>query len=235
MKILENSRQIPKGKEQYLSNLKYCDYLYSYLQVISKWSGKPGDLRYVPKKDCSFVAMAEALGVTRQTVSKKFKSMVEGQPDSIALIRKQKDKYILLPIQKNLAMLVPYGTLQVLTSTVTENVISIYVYLLNRYLANYQQRFRYTVDQLKSVIGISTKTRSNNYIISSILLLLEKLGLLKKQTYKDENQTYSFIEWMTNQIDDLPDQLKNQFGKNYDDLLKKCTQVNYVKNLDNVC
>jgi hypothetical protein len=33
-------------------------------------------------------------------------------------------------------MLVPYGTLQVLTATVTENVISIYVYLLNRYLGS---------------------------------------------------------------------------------------------------
>lgn len=77
-------------------------------------------------------------------------------------------------------MLVPYGTLQVLTSTVTENVISIYVYLLNRYIASYEQPFRYTINELKTTIGLSVNTRSNNYIISSILLLLEKLGLLKK-------------------------------------------------------
>lgn len=54
----ENSRQIPKDEKQYLSNLAYCDYLYSYLQTISKWSGKVGDLRYIPKKDCTFVAIA---------------------------------------------------------------------------------------------------------------------------------------------------------------------------------
>lgn len=221
MKILENSRQIPSDQKAYLSNLSYCDYLYAYLQRISKWSGKKNQPRYVLKKDCSFVAMAEALGVHRQTISKKFKAMLEGQPDSVALIRKQKDRYVLLPIETKLAFLVPYGTLQVLVSTVTQNVISIYVYLLNRYLAGYEQSFRYTIDELKRVIGISVNTRSNNYIISSILLLLEKLGLLKKQKKIINDQTYSFITWMTNEIDDLPQQLRDQYGKRYDDLLKK--------------
>lgn len=95
-------------------------------------------------------------------------------------------------------MLVPYGTLQVLTSTVKENVISIYVYLLNRYIASKEQKFRYTIDELKSVIGISTDTRSNNYIINSILLLLSKLGLLKSDSYKKGNETFSYVLWMTN-------------------------------------
>lgn len=221
MRILENSRQIPKDSQKYLSNLSYCDYLYSYLQKISHWSGKKDQPRYVWKKDCSFVAMAEALGVHRQTISKKFKSMLEGQPDSVALIRKQKDRYILLPIQKSLAMLVPYGTLQVLVSTVTQNVISIYVYLLNKYFANVEQPFRYTVDQLKKVIGISTKTRSNNYIIASILLLLQRLGLLKKQKKIVDDQTISMITWMTNEIDDLPDQLREEYGQRYDFLLNQ--------------
>lgn len=124
--------------------------------------------------------------------------MLEGEPDSVALIRKEKDRYVLLPIEKNLAMLVPYGTLQVLTSTVKENVISIYVYLLNRYIASKEQKFRYTIDELKSVIGISTDTRSNNYIINSILLLLSKLGLLKNETHRNGNETFSCVLWMTN-------------------------------------
>lgn len=49
MKISNNSRQIPRDKE-YLADINYCDYLYSYLQVISKWNGKPDSLRYIPKK-----------------------------------------------------------------------------------------------------------------------------------------------------------------------------------------
>lgn len=146
--------------------------------------------------------------------------MLEGQPGSIALIRKQKDRYVLLPLETNLAMLVPYGTLQVLTSTVTQNVISIYVYLLNRYLREKEKEFRYTIDELKSVIGISTNTRSNNYIISSILLLLNKLGLLKYQKKIKDNQTYSYVTWMTNKIDGLPDELKEEHGQNFDRLSK---------------
>lgn len=213
MKRQENSRQIPKD-EEYLANINYCDSLYAYLQVISKWSGDQKDLRYIPKKDCTFVKIAQALGINRQTASKKFKSMLEGEPDSVALIRKQKDRYVLLPIEKRLAMLVPYGTLQVLTATVTENVISIYVYLLNRYLGSKQHEFRYTINELKEVIGISTNTRSNNYIISSILLLLNKLGLLKYQKKVQNDETYSYITWMTNQIDELPEELEEEYGKN---------------------
>ena len=221
MKISNNSRQIPRDKE-YLADINYCDYLYSYLQVISKWNGKSDSLRYIPKKQCTYVKMAQALGVNRQTISKKFKSMLEGEPDSVALIRKEKDRYVLLPIEKNLAMLVPYGTLQVLTSTVKENVISIYVYLLNRYIASKEQKFRYTIDELKSVIGISTDTRSNNYIINSILLLLSKLGLLKNETHRNGNETFSYVLWMTNQIDDLPEELKEQHGQKYNKILNVC-------------
>ncbi len=223
MKIQDNSRQIPKDKTEYLSNIKYCDALYAYLQVISKWSGKPGDLRYIPKKDCTFVQLASALNMNRQTVSKKFKAMLEGEEGSIALIRKEGKNYVLLPIEKRLAMLVPYGTLQVLTSTVQEKVISIYVYLLNRYIASKERPFRYTIDELKAVVGLSTDTRSNNYIISSILLLLKKLGLLNYEKKIECDETVSYITFMTNEIDELPEELKDEYGASYDALLKKCS------------
>ena len=57
MRLIENSRQIPKD-EEYLTNINYCDSLYSYLQVISKWDGDPTHPRYIPKKDCTFVKIA---------------------------------------------------------------------------------------------------------------------------------------------------------------------------------
>lgn len=223
MKVLENSRQVPKDKQNYLSNINYCDYLYAYLQVISKWSGKPDRPRFILKKDCSFVKIADALGVNRQTISKKFKAMLEGEPGSVALIRKEKNGYSLLPIEKNLAMLVPYGTLQILTSAVSQNAISIYVYLLNRYIASNERKFRYTIEELKSVIGISTKTRSNNYIITSILFLLAKLGLIKYQKEIFGDQTFEMITWMTNEINQLPDDLDEEFSDRYRKLIKICT------------
>ena len=161
--------------------------------------------------------------MNRQTVSKKFKAMLEGEEGSIALIRKEGKNYVLLPIEKRLAMLVPYGTLQVLTSTVQEKVISIYVYLLNRYIASKERPFRYTIDELKAVVGLSTDTRSNNYIISSILLLLKKLGLLNYEKKIECDETVSYITFMTNEIDELPEELKDEYGASYDALLKKCS------------
>ena len=78
-------------------------------------------------------------------------------------------------------MLVPDGTLKVLVSTLKENAISIYVYLLNRYIANGDRKFQFSYSELKNVIGISSASNGNNYIISSILFVLSKIDLLKTE------------------------------------------------------
>ena len=116
LNIQRDSRQIPKVK-QFLSKKKYCDSLYAYLQSISHWDGK--GQRYVYKKDVNFTDLAEMFGTTRQTISKKFKFLLEGQEDSVPLIRyDQKNKrYYLIQLDRQLAALVPRSTLIVLVST----------------------------------------------------------------------------------------------------------------------
>ena len=47
------SRQIPKVK-QIISDKKYNDILYSYLQQVSDWDGVIGHPRYVDKKVVNF-------------------------------------------------------------------------------------------------------------------------------------------------------------------------------------
>jgi len=47
--IKSNSRQIPSSKE-YLSNAKYCDLLYGYLQSISKRDPEKNNCRYILKR-----------------------------------------------------------------------------------------------------------------------------------------------------------------------------------------
>ena len=37
----------------------------------------------------------------------------------------------------------------------------------------------FTLSQLKGIIGVSSNTRSNDYIINDILTILEKIGLIK--------------------------------------------------------
>lgn len=64
-----------------------------------------------------------------------------------------------------------------MVSALNENSINIYVYLYNRFFAE-PQGFDFTLDQIKRIIGISDKTRSNNYIVTDILEMLELLGLI---------------------------------------------------------
>lgn len=58
------------------------------------------------------------------------------------------------------------------------NSVSIFVYLLNRYIANEEQEFYISYVSLKKYIGISTSTASNNVVVSDIMKTLKALGLI---------------------------------------------------------
>lgn len=207
MQILDNSRQVPKVKD-YMSSAKYCDYLYGYLQAMSRWDGIIGHPRYIYKKSINFSRIAADLGKTRQTISKKFKMMMEGDQknDLPPLIIDKGDIYQLIYLEGNLAMLVPESTLKILVATLQQNTISTYVYLLNRYIANRYQSYQFTFKELKAAIGIATNSNGNNYIISSILFVLAKIGLLTYDSKVGVNQNGKIVSrqritWMTNKID----------------------------------
>lgn len=214
--IKPNSRQIPSSKEM-LSNAKYCDLLYGYLQNASKRDAQKNNCRYILKKDINFSSIADQLKMSRQTVSKKFKAMLEGEEDALPLIRydEQEKKYYLIDLDKSIATLIQHNTLCIMISTLQERVLSIYVYLLNRYAASGYNEFIYTMQELKKAIGLGYKSTGNNYIINSVLFLLKKLGLLKyryqtvKETGKHE-KTVTYITWMTNELDSLPQDLNDQ-------------------------
>ena len=216
LQIKQNSRQIPSSKD-ILSNAKYCDLLYGYLQGISDRDPQKNNCRYIQKKDIKFSTIATQLGMSRQTVSKKFKSMLEGQEDSLPLLRysQQEKKYYLIDLDKSIATLVQHNTLLIMISCLQQRVISIYVYLLNRYFASTCKEFKYSLGELKRAVGIGDKSTGNNYIINSALIILKKLGLLKYryQLVKNVGQhdkTQCFITWMTNELEDLPKDLNDE-------------------------
>ena len=201
---MKDSRQVPKTKE-YLANVKYCDILYCYFQNISVWDGVEGHPRYFAKKEKNFSKIAVILGKSRQTITKKFNALLD-----LGLIKETNDCYELIILQDDLASLIPSTTLRMLVSTMNENTISIFVYLLNRYyatLANNQQEFMFTKEQLKNIIGISTGTRSNDYIIDDILTILQKIGLIKVDIRDEVDKitkdikTHLYIVYMTNKIE----------------------------------
>lgn len=87
------------------ANKKYNDILYSYLQCISQW--QKNERRYFLKKEVSYVKLAEKFGLSRQTVSMRFKNLKE-----LGLItERDKESYWLMPLDADLASLIPYETL----------------------------------------------------------------------------------------------------------------------------
>ncbi len=201
----ESNRQVPKSQD-YLANKQYHDILYGYLQFISDvWNTNDPSVkrRIIHKKDINFSKLGEHFGLSRQTVSTKFKSLID-----MGLIEQvDKDTYELTRLSQIDGFLIPYKTLKVLCDTLNEKSISVYTYLYNRYYANGKEPFKFTLAQVKANVGLSDKTRSNDDIVTNILFVLQKLGLLKysltalEQSDNFQNiKTIYQIDWMTTEL-----------------------------------
>lgn len=196
MQIKNNSRQIPKDAG-ITANKQYNDLMYSYLQTISQYDDETKE-RFIDKKQVQFSKLGEDLGVSRQTASNRFKRLLDL---GLLIFEDKNSRYRLVNLDKTLATLVPLETLQVMVSALSENCISIYVYLFNRYFASGQKAFTFTYDQLKSFIGISTSTKSNSYIVKGILDVLERLGLIEIESYVgDDSKHYHLLKMITNEL-----------------------------------
>lgn len=198
-------RQIPKTKE-YCANKEYYDILYGYLQQQSQWEQKKNNnRRYVNKKLINFSQLGRQLGISRQTVSNKFKKLIKLG----LVIDEPGDKYYLTPLSADIASLIPNPTLKLITDTLNEYSISVYVYLLMRYIANNEEMFQFKLSDVKKHIGICSTTRSNDEIITNILFVLQKIGLIKYRltTLQQENVDYKDVktiyqlDYLTNYIE----------------------------------
>lgn len=198
MKIEPNSRQVP-SIEKYTADKKYCDLLYGILQEMS-YSEKIGDIttRYVDKKSISFTELGGRLGLDRRTVSPKFKNLIGlGLIEEISSEKRFKLNYL----DKSISSLIPYETLRKLNNSLNQNSISLFVYLLKRYLANNEQEYIVTMAQMKSFIGIATTTTSNNEVINDILEVLKLLGLVEYEVRQvDKDKSNIFITKMNNVV-----------------------------------
>lgn len=198
LQIQTNSRQVPKTKT-ICANKKYYDILYAYLQCVSvrdEYDGK----RYFYKKDINFSKLGEIFDLTRQTISTKFKNLTE-----LGLVIKiDENTYQLLELEPDIATLIPYKTLKLLTDALNQNSISTYVYLLNQYYSNGCKPFVFTIEQIKKYIGISTSTRSNDEIVNNILYILQQIGLIRYSVInqKQEADTFQNVK-MIHQLDFL--------------------------------
>ena len=180
MTIQKNSRQVPNSKEIIVQK-DYSDILYCYLQVISKKNDKGP--RLLTTKDLNQTRLSEVLEISRPTIKKKLKHLI----DLDLLIPPTEDCpfYQLRILSPDEAFLVPQETLRKMISALKERTIDVYVYLANRYYANKGVAFDFSITGLKAYCGLGCKTSNNNYVITDILEVLQKLGLIE---YKKENK-----------------------------------------------
>ena len=196
--IQNNSRQVP-SIERYTADKKYSDLLYGILQEMS-YSEVINDnvTRYVDKKDIVFSKLADRIDLTRQVVSTKFKNLI--QLGLIEYVEKER-RYKLNYLDKSVSALVPFETLRKLNNTLSQNSISLFVYLLKRYIANNQKEFIVTMGQMKRFIGIASNTTSNNEVINDILDVLKMIGLIKTELRNiEDNKTVIVITQVNNVI-----------------------------------
>lgn len=181
---VDRKRQIPKIKEICASKL-YNDLVYSYLQTISNEEGK------ILKFNMNNREIGEKIGLSRQTVATKIKNLEE-----LELLKfiEETDEYELIILEPNIAALIPEDTLKLLIDTMNEKTISIYVYLFKRFYANKNNPYTVTYTQLKDWIGVSTKSTSNNHVISNILTVLKKIGLLDYEMSEANNKVFCVIK-----------------------------------------
>ena len=200
MKIEKNSRQVP-SISTYTADKKYCGLLYGYLQELSYCEVIDGEVtRYVDSSSFNYTTLGEAIGLKRVTASKKFKYLVE-ELGLIEFIEKEK-RYKLINLDKSISSLVPYETLRQLNHSLSQNSISLYVYLMKRWYAEGQNEYQVTMSQMKSFIGIATTTTSNNDVINDILNVLTLLGLVKVEKRQIEKDNYAiFVTAISNTIE----------------------------------
>lgn len=103
----------------------------------------------------------------RRTVASYVRKLTE-----LGLLTEGVSEYTLQKLEPCAATLVPFITLREIQNALHKNSVSIFVYLLNRFIANQSQAFMVTYVELKKYIGISTSTASNNVVIADILKVL---------------------------------------------------------------
>lgn len=165
----DRKRQIPKIRE-ICADKKYNDLVYAYLQTISDDRGRILDIQI------NFSDIAKIVGLSRQTVASRFKHLMDME---LLFHDDETKEYELTLLDSHVAALIPEKTLQMLIDAMNEKSISLYVYLFMRFYANKNRPFTVTYSQLKDWIGITTSTTSNNSVISNILTVLGKLGLIE--------------------------------------------------------
>ena len=138
--------------------------------------------------------------MSRKTIASYFEYLMA---QGLITYNEKDEYYYLTTLERDVANLIEYHTLIKLTNTIQKDGISVYAYLLNRYIANSETPFVATMSQIKDYIGIATSTTSNNGKIDDILDILQRLQLINYKDVKNsEGKTMRTFYWVSNRLPD---------------------------------
>lgn len=188
----EQKRRIPLDKK--FMTKKINDILYGYLQVKSTLNTKT-NMRYIKKDDVNFTEIEEDLKYTfkRRTLVNHLSNLINygfiGESEMIDTYGESMKVYTFPYNTDSIYKLIPIETLRYLVDTANPSVVSIYVYLLNKWEWKGNKYIFTEAELIKNCLGVTSTSNSRDYIrVNNVLTCLVNNGLIEyKKVYSKKN------------------------------------------------
>ena len=188
----EQKRRIPLDKK--CMTKKINDILYGYLQVKSTLNTET-NMRYIKKDDVNFTEIEEDLKHTfkRRTLANHLSNLINcgfiGESEMIDTYGEPMKVYTFPYNTDSIYKLIPIETLRYLVDTANPSVVSIYVYLLNKWEWKGNKYIFTEAELIKNCLGVTSTSNSRDYIrVNNVLTCLVNNGLIEyKKVYSKKN------------------------------------------------
>ena len=190
----EQKRRIPLDKK--FMTKKINDILYGYLQVKSTLNTET-NMRYIKKDDVNFVEIEEDLkyAFKRRTLANHLSNLMNygfiGESEMTDTYGEPMKVYTFPYNTDSIYKLIPVETLRYLVDTANPSVISIYVYLLNKWEWKGSKYTFTEAELIKNCLGVTSTSNSRDYIrVNNVLTCLVNNGLIEyKNDYSKKGGT----------------------------------------------
>ena len=175
---MTKQKKIRTNRGLIMADNKICDLTYGKITIESKFD-KDKNQRYIKKNDVNLTLWAEALDISRQTLSTRLKYLI-----TVGLIEEDSQYYI-MPIASEHFFDIEEETFKQLVASAHKNLIRVYICLLgwHKFCQKKGTRYQFSIDSLNKELKISVNT-NNRAKTTYIIDTLERLGLIKVSDYK---------------------------------------------------
>lgn len=159
-------------------NYSTDDLIYGYLQCKSTFDVN-NKVRYIAVSIVSQLKknMAAMVGKTTRTVTNKINKLIE--KGLLKESNKNGENVYILTEDSERYQLINYDILFYLLINRSAQSIRVYIYLLNKYLWKGNQKYIFTLSELKEALGYAESTKSVDIMLDTILKSFYREGLMK--------------------------------------------------------